>query len=414
MYLSADCHIMEPEDLFTSQLPEIDKYRAPIYRRLPDGTKMVLANGIPSAVSPEFMRPVLGTDDWEPIEADDIDGYLRDLEADGVWGGLLHPNVGLKIFDIDDTDFALRCARIYNDHVIDLYDKEQFYPTAVVPLNDLGAAVTELRRVASLGFRAIGLPLHAPPAGPYFSSCYEPIWDALDETGLLLTMHVGTGMMRGATSGDAARQNVSFLAPTGSDRWPEGHPDHVGAIVSKRLSTGGFGGYGGQVLDTLPAMIGGGVLERHPSLHIVFVEVGARWLLNMMDTMDDAWYVGPGVREVNRTFFRPDGSRVAQFLPDELNLDWPYPIAPSDYVRRQVHVTFQDDWVALRNRGLTGIEPLMWGNDYPHNEGSFPRSKEAIAIQAERAGLSNAERGAIFGGTLAKLLKIEDLVSAGS
>jgi hypothetical protein len=170
--------------------------------------------------------------------------------------------------------------------------------------------------------------------------------------------------------------------------------------------TGGFGGYGGQVLATLPALLGAGVFERFPTMHLLFVEVGARWLLNMMDTLDDAWYVGPGVKEVNRTFFRSDGSQVHQFLPDELDLKWPYSLMPSDFIRRQVHFTFQDDWIALRNRSLTGIEPLIWGNDYPHYEGTFPRSQEAVKGQVERAGLTPEEQAAVFGGTLARLLGV--------
>jgi predicted TIM-barrel fold metal-dependent hydrolase len=166
------------------------------------------------------------------------------------------------------------------------------------------------------------------------------------------------------------------------------------------------------VAQTIPALIGGGVLDRFPDLHFVMVEVGARWLQNLMDTMDDTWYDGPGVIEVNRTFFGPDGRQFQQFEADGMNLRWPYPLSPSEYVRRQVHVTFMDDWRALRNRQVTGIEPLIWGNDYPHFEGSWPKSRQVIETQSERVGLSDEESAAIFGGNLAKLLGIEDVVVA--
>jgi predicted TIM-barrel fold metal-dependent hydrolase len=395
---------MEPEDLFTRHLPEVDKFRAPIFRRLPDGTKIVFSNGIPSAISPEYVRPVNGGEETEFIGPDDVDGYLSDLALDGVRGGLLHGNAGLKIFDIDDPEFALRCAQIYNDHVFRTYASDQLFPTAVIPLSDIKTAVVEIQRAAKLGFRALSLPMQAPPEGPYFSKRYDELWESVSAVGLLPTMHVGSGIMRGSAGGDTAREGVGFLATSGSTAWPAGHPDHSGAIVTRRLMTGGCGGYGGPVLGTLPALLGAGVFERFPSMHLLFVEVGARWLLNMMDTLDEAWYVGPGVKEVNRTFFRSDGSQVHQFLPDELDLQWPYPLKPSDYIRRQVHFTFQDDWIALRNRTLTGIEPLVWGNDYPHYEGTFPKSKEAVRAQAERAALTTEEQAAIFGGTLARLL----------
>ncbi len=251
----------------------------------------------------------------------------------------------------------------------------------------------------------------APPEGAYFSSRYDPVWTVMQANGLLAAMHVGSGRGRGSVDALTA---VSFLSPTNVQRWPEGHPDHLKAIVVRKTTLGGFGGYGDAALETLPALIGGGVLERFPDLHFLIAEVGARWLLNFMDTMDEAWYVGPGVQEVNRTFFKPDGTHITQFLPDELGLEWPHPLKPSEYVRRQVHVTFQDDWVALRNRVLTGIEPLVWGNDYPHFEGCWPDSDEAIAAQCEKAGVTAEERDAIFGGTARHLLGLGHLDSVGT
>jgi predicted TIM-barrel fold metal-dependent hydrolase len=40
-----------------------------------------------------------------------------------------------------------------------------------------------------------------------------------------------------------------------------------------------------------------------------------------------------------------------------------------------------DDPVAVHNREFTGVESLMWGNDWPHQEGSHPWSAEATAKQ---------------------------------
>jgi predicted TIM-barrel fold metal-dependent hydrolase len=123
--------------------------------------------------------------------------------------------------------------------------------------------------------------------------------------------------------------------------------------------------------------------------------------------MDETWHDGPGVIEVNRTFFRSDGSQFKQFEDDAMNLHWPHPLMPSEYVRRQIHVTFMDDWRALRNRSVTGTEPLIWGNDYPHFEGTWPKSIEAIDVQSDKAHLTPEEKTAIFGGTIAKLLGID-------
>ena len=44
-------------------------------------------------------------------------------------------------------------------------------------------------------------------------------------------------------------------------------------------------------------------------------------------------------------------------------------LQPSEYFQRQGAATFCDDEVGLHNRNVTGVECLLWGNDYPHFEG---------------------------------------------
>jgi predicted TIM-barrel fold metal-dependent hydrolase len=74
---------------------------------------------------------------------------------------------------------------------------------------------------------------------------------------------------------------------------------------------------------------------------------------------------------------------------------------PSEFFRRQGAVTFSDDPVALRNLNVTGAETLMWGSDYPHDEGTFPHSREVI----ERifAGVSETDKRKIVHDNAAKL-----------
>ena len=93
-----------------------------------------------------------------------------------------------------------------------------------------------------------------------------------------------------------------------------------------------------------------------------------------------------------------------------LNEKWPYPLKPSEYVRRQFHVSFQDDPTAVACRNITGLSTIVWGNDYPHAEGTFRRSQELIATQF--AGVPDAERAVIVGGSLGGLLGFEAPVAA--
>jgi len=103
----------------------------------------------------------------------------------------------------------------------------------------------------------------------------------------------------------------------------------------------------------------GGALERHPNLRFIVTEAESGWLafaLQQMDRMQDRRHI---------------------FLK-KLSLK------PSEFFLRQGHVTITDDPVALSNMKFTGVDCFLWGNDYPHDEGTFPESERFIdQIRAE-------------------------------
>ena len=70
--------------------------------------------------------------------------------------------------------------------------------------------------------------------------------------------------------------------------------------------------------------------------------------------------------------------------------------------QRQFHVQFQDDPVAVACRHITGLSTIVWGNDYPHAEGTFRGSRELIAKQF--ADVPADERAAMLGGDGEKAL----------
>jgi predicted TIM-barrel fold metal-dependent hydrolase len=83
---------------------------------------------------------------------------------------------------------------------------------------------------------------------------------------------------------------------------------------------------------------------------------------------------------------------------------------PSEYIRRQFHVSFQEDPVAVACRHITGVSTIVWGNDYPHAEGTFRGSRRLLAELF--AGVPDEERDAMVGGTLGGLLGFEAPVAA--
>ena len=156
-------------------------------------------------------------------------------------------------------------------------------------------------------------------------------------------------------------------------------------------------------------LIGGGVPERYPDLHFALIEFNAHWLASLVGSMDKCWVTGIGqdadwwLGDWDDT--RPDDDQPGMAQLFRLNDKWPYPLTPSEYVRRQFHVSFQDDPVAVACRHVTGLSTIVWGNDYPHAEGTFRGSRELIATQL--GDLPAAERAALVGGTLGGLLGFE-------
>ena len=150
-------------------------------------------------------------------------------------------------------------------------------------------------------------------------------------------------------------------------------------------------------------LIGGGVAERYPDLHFALIEFNAHWLASLVGSMDKCWVTGIGqdpdwwlgVWDDSRPANEQTG--IAQLF--RLNEKWPYPLMPSEYVKRQFHVSFQDDPVAVACRHITGLSTIVWGNDYPHAEGTFRGSQQLMAEQF--TGVPADERDAMVGGTSA-------------
>jgi predicted TIM-barrel fold metal-dependent hydrolase len=79
-------------------------------------------------------------------------------------------------------------------------------------------------------------------------------------------------------------------------------------------------------------------------------------------------------------------------------------------MRRQLHATFQDDPVALRNVVFTGAQPVLWGNDYPHEEGTYPHSPQIVERLAAHLDPDSARR--IFRDNAAELFHFDRNVIA--
>src|SRR5438105_15077583 len=104
-------------------------------------------------------------------------------------------------------------------------------------------------------------------------------------------------------------------------------------------------------------MIFSGVFERHPSLTLAIVEFELAWAPNVLSTMD-------------YTYLERHGEAIYRFKNGML---------PSDFFRRNVVLSFQEDAIGIRLRDVIGVDNMMWGSDYWHSESTFPQSLPTTA-----------------------------------
>ena len=58
---------------------------------------------------------------------------------------------------------------------------------------------------------------------------------------------------------------------------------------------------------------------------------------------------------------------------------------PSEYFRENIYTTFQDDCVAFQTADLMNWRRLMWANDFPHSDSTWPWSQEMLAEARRRS-----------------------------
>ena len=135
--------------------------------------------------------------------------------------------------------------------------------------------------------------------------------------------------------------------------------------------------------DIMGTLILGGVFERHPKLKVVCVEADAGWVPHYMYRMDHAYH------------------RHRNWMAPGISLSKP----PSAYFAEHIYLTFQDDWTAFAQADDMNWRRLMWANDFPHSDSTWPWSQEMLAEQA--AGLTAEQRRAILSGNVAELYGID-------
>ena len=79
---------------------------------------------------------------------------------------------------------------------------------------------------------------------------------------------------------------------------------------------------------------------------------------------------------------------------------------PSEYFYENIYVTYQDDYSATAYPDDRLLGRVMWANDFPHSDSTWPHSQEVL--QKMVVGLSAEQRGRILHDNVAELYQLAD------
>ena len=218
-------------------------------------------------------------------------------------------------------------VRMYNRWLADFVSEapERHAGIAHIPISDPEACVREVEWAASAGLKGINLPAPRGDFPMLNEPVWEPLWSVCEETGMSLNTHGGGGE-HFPYKGDGA-QSMYMMETTWRTR--------RGVWV----------------------MILGGVFERHPGLKLVMTEQWMDWATQVVADMDGL-YTGPAAAHLRATL--------------------PHP--PSFYFHRNCYIgaSFLSNWEAKFGIEHDLVANTMWGDDYPHAEGTWPHTRQAL------------------------------------
>ncbi len=355
--VSADGHVQEPSDLWATRMDKKFADRLPGVIIDGKGNKLQKTEGF---------RPLRlqntqfeGEDKLRNQSGKTPEDRLRDLAMDGVDAEILFPNKGLTIWATPDADFSLAMCRAYNDWAWETFAdfNDQLAPMACVAPASLAGTIAEIQRCASLGFKGLSLPCKPVWGAPdhaqlnYNLPEFDDLWACIQDVDLPITFHVSTGRdprtARG-NGGAVINYAVHSLAPT---------------------------------MEPIANLCGSGVLDRFPSIQFGTIEAGIGWVAWALTALDEAY-------RKHHMWVRPKLDRL-----------------PSEYFKTNGFASFQEDKPGLdvaREHGLTGN--FLWANDFPHHEGTWPHS--AQAIERTMGQLDDGERASILGLNSARIFKL--------
>ena len=270
-------------------------------------------------------------DPHERVRDMDADGVSADVIFAGGDNGEILPFVG-HFLDAGHSGGASDDLKAVGGHIWNAWladfisdEPERHVGVMQIPIWDIAAAVKEIEWAHEAGLRAVNLPAPRANLTPYTEPEYDPLWATCAALRVPILTHCGGGDPPLGVTGSMGRM--------------------MNRIELQWLSRRG-----------LWQLIFGGVFERHPDLKFVLTEQGALW-------------VPPTLLELDSAYLSQYHGETRAKLPN----------LPSEYWSRNCYLSgsFMAPFEAAIRHEI-GLKNLMWGTDYPHAEGTWPRTRLAM------------------------------------
>ena len=283
------------------------------------------------------------------------------LEGTGIDEAVIYPTLGLSIGLIQDLEWAAVLARAYNRWLAETYlaPEPRLRGVALLPSQDVSAAVEELERAAALPGMVCGLL----PSVTYFKmplgdERFEPLWAAAERLGMPIAIH----------GGPQAGLDLEAL-PRQIEAHTAAHPFPL--------------------MIQFISMIYNGVFHRHPRLHVAYLEAGAGWVPYLMDRMD----------------------YEAEARPQE----WAFAEPPSAVIRGgRIFVSFEpEERVLPAVIDMLGAGQILYASDFPHELGSgYDAYTEDLEEFTERPDVSDEAKRLILADNALRFYRVPAAVAS--
>jgi predicted TIM-barrel fold metal-dependent hydrolase len=301
----------------------------------------------------------------------DLGIRTKDQNSQGVVGEVIFPNTVPPFWNKplvtpphavrpEDYELYWEGIRAHNRWLVDFCAEDPLRRAGigVILPNDLDDAVEEIGFIAKSGLRGgVLLPL-IPPDATWIKPLYHPDWErvyaAIQDHDLVMNQHTGAGI-----------------------------PDHGNSLVGQAVWMSEVTWYAQAGFRYL---LLAGVFERHPRLKYILTESGCSWAGPMLKALDN----------IHRNMSAGVSGEI------RYHGEWVLKEPPSEYAKRCCYygASFPSK-AELDGIEAVGEDNVLWGNDYPHYEGTFPYNLESLRLTF--CDMPEARRRKLLGENAAKL-----------